>query len=147
MSTIRGALLDPVQLGRFVSVGAMGAVLDLAVSSVILMGTGTPPHLAKFIGAECAIVAMFVVNDRWTFSTAVTVGWRHRLRRLVKSNLVRSGGLAVQVLVVYALTGLPVSVDVGGIDLWPLLTMPIAIGCGFLLNYVGESLLTWRIHR
>lgn len=147
MSTIRGALLDPAQIGRFISVGAMGATLDLAVSTAIFVWTGVPAHLAKFVGAECAIVAMFVANDRWTFITADTRGWRHRLRRLAKSNLVRSGGLAIQVVVVYVLTRLPVAVSLGGIDMWPLLTMPIAIGCGFLLNYVGESLLTWRIHR
>ena len=72
------------------------------------------------------------------------VAW---LKRLGKSNLVRSGGLAVQVAIVWVLTGLAVSVSVFGHDIWPLVTMPIAIAAAAVVNYVAEGLFTWRIGR
>jgi putative flippase GtrA len=61
--------------------------------------------------------------------------------------LVRSGGLAVQFLIVRGLRQLDVTVVVLGFDLWQLIPIPIAIGASVLLNYVAESLLTWRVTR
>lgn len=144
---IPGALLDSRRLRRFISVGIIGASIDLAISWTILFTTTFPPEVAKFIGAECAIIVMFFLNDRWTFQGSPTIGWAMTIRRLVKSNLVRGGGLAVQVTAVFLLLQLPVALEVGGTDFWPMATMPIAIGCGFFANYTGETLVTWRAHR
>lgn len=143
---LRDALVEPARFGQFLGVGAIGAVVDLTVSSVLTLGGLLPPEWAKVVGAECAIILMFLINDRWTFSDHGAAGWRAKLRRLVKSNLVRSGGIAVQFAVVYLLTRGDLTVIVAGTDVWPVLTMPIAIGCAFLVNYTAESLLTWRVH-
>ena len=141
------ALLDRRRLGKFISVGVVGAAIDLTISTTLLLRTALPPEVIKLIGAEVAIIVMFLLNDRWTFRQSETRGIRHALKRLVKSNLVRSGGLAVQVTVVFVLIRLPVSVELSGTDVWPILTMPIAIACGFLANYTGETLFTWRVTR
>ena len=143
---IVGTLVDPARLGRFATVGIIGASLDLMISGTLVLWWSISPVLAKFIGAEIAIIVMFLINDRWTFQGSPTIGWVHGIRRLIKSNLVRSGGIAVQLTVVYVLTQTAITVFLGETDIWPVLTMPIAIGCGFLVNYVGESLLTWRAH-
>lgn len=142
----RGELFDHGRFGQFISIGVIGAVIDISISSVLILVAEFPPEIAKLVGAEVAIIVMFMLNDRFTFGEIDTKGVRHAVRRLIKSNVVRSGGLAVQVLVVFVLTRLSVSVYVGDIDVWPVLTMPIAIGCGFLVNYVGETLITWRAH-
>lgn len=147
MSGVRRALVDARRVGQFASVGAMGAGVDLLASATLLMAGGVPPELAKLVGAECAIVAMFLINDRWTFLEAGSSGRRGRFRRLVTSNVVRSGGVLVQLVTVFVLTRTGVTVHVGGTDLWPILTMPVAIACGFALNYAGETLVTWRAHR
>lgn len=145
MSGIRAALFDIHRASRFLSVGILGACIDLLVSSTLVIGVDVQPELAKFVGAECAIVVMFVLNDRWTFVGSRTRGLRSGIQRLIKSNLVRSGGIAVQIVVVFVLTRVGSTVYVGGVDIWPVATMPIAIACGFVLNYVGETLLTWRV--
>lgn len=132
------------RFGKFLSVGAVGAVLDLSVSSALTLG-GVPPEFAKLVGAECAIVLMFFINDRWTFSEHGRAGIAPTARRLLKSNLVRSGGLVVQFLVVRTLTRLEVSVTIAGTDVWAFLTFPIAIALAVVFNYVAESLLTWRV--
>lgn len=145
MTAIPDELLELDRFGQFLSVGAVGAMFDLATSSVLTAGLDVAPEIAKLIGAEVAIVVMFTINEHWTFSEHGTVGRLNVLRRFLKSNLVRSGGVAVQVGVVSVLTGLPVALSAFGVDLWELATFPIAIGCSLLLNYVLESLFTWRV--
>lgn len=141
------AIVDGVRFRRFATVGALGAIVDLSISIPLTMLTSIPPEVAKFIGAEVAIVLMFLVNDRWTFREVPSDGWGHQLRRLIKSNVVRGGGLAIQIIVVFVLVRSGVVLEVAGTDIWAAVTMPIAIGCGFFANYLGETLLTWRAHR
>ena len=139
------ALLSGVRFGKFASVGAVGAAFDLTTSSLLTVVLGIAPELAKLAGAEVAIVVMFAINDRWTFADHGRTGLPAKLRRLLKSNLVRSVGLAVQVLVVRALGSLDVYVAVAGVDVWTLFTFPVAIAASVLVNYVAESLFTWRV--
>ena len=146
MSTGRvEALLSGVRFGKFVSVGAVGAVFDLTVSTLLILQFGLAGEVAKVAGAEVPIVVMFFINEHWTFAEEATGGALPTLRRLLKSNLVRSGGVAVQFLVVRSLGGLDVTLTAFGVDLWQLVPLPIAIGVSMLLNYVLESLVTWRV--
>jgi len=144
---IPARLASGPRIGKFLSVGALGAAVDLAVSSGLTVAAVLPPEWAKLVGAECAILLMFLVNDRWTFAAHGADGVPAALGRLVRSNVVRSVGLAVQFLVVRALVGLDVRLVVAGGDRWPLVTLPIAIGCSVAVNYVAESLFTWRVGR
>ncbi|WP_254537637.1 GtrA family protein [Halomarina litorea] len=139
------ALLSGVRFGQFVSVGAVGAVFDLSVSTALIVLAGFAPELAKLVGAEVAIVVMFFINDNWTFADEGAGGVLPTLRRLLTSNLVRSGGVLVQVLVVRSLTSLPLSAEVLGVELWNLIPLPIAIVASMFVNYVFESLFTWRV--
>ncbi|WP_396610475.1 GtrA family protein [Haloferax sp. S1W] len=139
------ALASGARFGKFASVGVVGAMFDLTVSSILIIGFGVVGEIAKLVGAEVAIMVMFVINDRWTFAGAGADYFTAKVRRFLKSNFVRSGGLAVQVLVVRALREVPVSIPVFGIDLWQLIPLPIAIAASMFLNYVAESLFTWRI--
>lgn len=139
------ALLSGVRIGQFLSVGAVGAAFDLSISTALVVLSGVAPEVAKLVGAEVAIVVMFFINDNWTFAGQGADGIGSTLRRLATSNLVRSGGVLVQVLIVRALTNLPVSTEVMGVELWSLLSLPVAIFASVFVNYVFESLLTWRV--
>lgn len=139
------ALLSGVRFGKFVSVGAVGAVFDLTVSSALIVLFDVLPELAKVAGAEVAIVVMFFINEFWTFAGEGADGALPRLRRLLKSNVVRSGGVAVQFLIVRGFGSLALSFTVFGVDLWNLIPLPIAIVTSMLINYVLESLVTWRV--
>ncbi|MFB6141521.1 MAG: GtrA family protein [Halosimplex sp.] len=141
------ALLSGVRFGKFVSVGAVGAVSDNAMLALLKLGFGVPELLAKAAGIETAILVMFLVNEHWTFAGEGDPGTRPFLRRLGKSHLVRSGGSAVQFAIYWFLTQrLDVTVVVSDTDLWFLLASPIAIGCAMFVNYVFESLFTWQVH-
>lgn len=144
---LRDELVRGPRFGKFISVGAIGAIVDLTISSTLTLAGVLSPEWAKLVGAECAIILMFLINDRWTFASHGAQGIGAKLTRLLKSNFVRSGGLAVQFVVVWSLTRLDVTVVVFDTDIWAVLTMPIAIGCAFIVNYVAESLFTWRVQR
>jgi len=102
---------------------------------------------SKAAGVETAILVMFLVNERWTFAGAGEAGRGPLFKRLVKSHLVRSGGVAIQLTVYWFLTQeLTVELPVFGVDLWFLAASPIAIAIAMTVNYVFESLFTWRVH-
>lgn len=140
------ALASSGRVGRFVSVGVVGFVSDITTSTA-LRELGILPELAALVGIEVAVVVMFLLNDNWTFAGEGADGLRATLRRLATSNLVRAGGIAVQLAVfvgVYRL--LFVDVQVAGIDAWFVVGRVTGIGVGMTVNYVAESLLTWRVH-
>ena len=144
---LRAELLSGVRMGQFLSVGVVGAAVDNATLAALRLGAGVPELWAKVAGIEAAIVVMFLANERWTFADAATPGRRPFARRLARSHLVRTGGVAVQLAVYYLLTQvLAVELVVAGTDWWFLAASPLAIGAAVGVNYLFESLFTWRVH-
>jgi putative flippase GtrA len=134
------------RLGQFVSVGVAGATLETAVVAVLTAGLAVQPLAAKVVGAEASITLMFLLNDRWTFAEEGGVGLLARLQRYLKSHTVRLGGLAVAFATLYVLTAwTDARLVVFGADFWPTVANVLAIGAGMSLNYVAESLVTWRV--
>lgn len=124
---------------RFVVVGGIGFTVDQVVLIGLIELFALTLELAKIISAETAIVVMFLVNDRWTFAAWGADDARSQVRRLVRSNLVRLGGIAV------AVTVLSILVRVFGVP-YPIANA-IGILCGFVVNYTFETLFTWQVGR
>jgi len=142
------SLLSGVRFGKFVSVGVVGAVCDTTVLMILSEGFGVMPEIATLAGIETAILVMFLINDNWTFARAGREGRSPLFRRLARSHAVRTGGSLTQFaifVVVYRL--LFVEVSLVGIDLWILVAKGSGIAVGMLVNYVFESLFTWRVHQ
>ncbi|MFB6268276.1 MAG: GtrA family protein [Halodesulfurarchaeum sp.] len=140
------ALTSVIRFGQFLSVGVLGAMFDIVVTLTLDTRVGIHPDLAKFVGAEGAIFLMFLINDRWTFASEGAPGLVSKGRRLIKSNIVRAGGLGVQLVTYHFVRQLPISIPVLGFDLYSVLAIVIAIGAGFIVNYLAETLFTWRVH-
>lgn len=144
------ALASGVRIGKFVSVGVIGAVFDNTVLTLLQLGTELPTIVGKIAGVETAIVVMFLVNERWTFEGEGDPGRGPFLRRLLRSHVVRAGGTSLQLLLFTALYyGLreDVSVHLAGVDVWFLVASVTAIGLAMTVNYCFESLFTWKVHR
>jgi putative flippase GtrA len=143
------ALVAADRIGQFVSVGVAGATLETIIVALLttgLLAVTAPPLAAKAVGAEASITLMFLLNDRWTFADEGETGLGSLLRRYGKSHVVRLGGLSVAFGALFVLTSLTdVTLVVGGANLWPTVANGIAIGVGMTLNYVAESLVTWRV--
>jgi putative flippase GtrA len=93
-----------------------------------------------------AIVVMFLLNDNWTFAQQGAAGVRAALGRLLRSNLVRAGGILVQLATFrFLFRVIAVDLDVAGIDGWFVVSKIAGIGTGMIVNYVAESLVTWQV--
>jgi putative flippase GtrA len=133
------ALVSRERFGKFLSVGVVGAVVDLVVNAALVETLSLSPTSAKVFSAEAAIVAMFVMNERWTFAGhGGTDPWDVG-RRFLRSNVVRAGGALWALGVLFVLTTYA--------DLWYVAANAAGIGTGVVINYVFESVATWRIHR
>jgi putative flippase GtrA len=139
------SLLSATRFGRFASVGVMGAAFDVTTSTV-LSELGVYPELAVFVGIEVAVVVMFLLNDNWTFARQGAAGLRAALGRLARSNLVRAGGILVQLATFRLLFRVvALELDVAGVDGWFVVSKVAGIGTGMVVNYVAESLVTWQV--
>ncbi|WP_435363394.1 GtrA family protein [Haloarchaeobius sp. DYHT-AS-18] len=139
------SLTSGVRFGKFASVGVVGAMFDVTTATA-LNELNVFPELAVFIGIEVAVIVMFLLNDNWTFSEQGAGGILPTLKRLARSNVVRAGGILVQLgtfWVVFRVIAL--DLDLLGIDAWFVFAKVTGIGVGMVVNYVAESLFTWRV--
>lgn len=139
-------LFERARIGQFVSVGVVGAAVETVIVLVLTAGLGVAAVPAKAVGAEASITTMFLVNDNWTFSDEGVPGFVNTARRWMKSHLVRAVGIVIAFSVLYALTGwTDVAFLVAGYDVWPTAANLVGIGAGLFVNYLFESVFTWRV--
>jgi dolichol-phosphate mannosyltransferase len=99
---LRLALIPATRFFRFVMVGASGALVDMFVLFLLsdpqTLGFGLTR--SKIAAAELAIVNNFLWNDAWTFRDLIAgdAGWRRKLRRFAKFNLICGIGLLLNVI-------------------------------------------------
>ena len=77
-------LFSIVKFSKFTTVGIMGAVIDSSVLSLLVISMSFPLVSSKLIGAELAIISMFLLNEYWTFSEDGLNGKYQRLIRFMK---------------------------------------------------------------
>lgn len=84
------ALTHRVRIGQFVSVGAVGAMIETVIVALLTtIGGGVGPLAAKVVGAECSISMMFTINDYWTFAEEGSDSLVAVIHRWGKSHVVR----------------------------------------------------------
>lgn len=109
--------IDPIVFERMGLLSGLGFLADELV-------------VGKLVGAELSIAAMFFLNNRFTFADRPGA----TVRRFLKSNLVRSGGVLIGLVVLKLFTGLGV---------WYIFANLIGIAAGFFFNFTMESIYTW----
>ncbi len=137
-------LASRARFSRFITVGAVGALCDMVVLLALVEWAGMFPELAALI--EISILVMFALNERWTFQQAGRQGWRPLIHRVGRSHAVRASAVVLQFLAfvaIYRLVFVPVTLF--GLDMWLLVAKGVGILLGLLLNYVLETLFTWRV--
>lgn len=119
---------------KFSATSVAGLVIENILLVLLVEAFTTPLIAAKLIGAEASIAAMFILNNRFTYSGSPG----NILTRFLKSNLVRAGGVVIGTVV------LKIGVT---LDIWYLLANIIGICVGFFFNYGLETAYTWKEHR
>lgn len=139
-------LLSVSRITQFVSIGAVGATVETIVVAILTTTGITGPVPAKVVGAELSISLMFLLNDRVTFANEGQSRGQAVLHRWGRSHLVRIVGLTTAFVVLWLLTArTDITVIIRGADFWPTIANLIGIAVGMVLNYVAESVFTWRV--
>jgi dolichol-phosphate mannosyltransferase len=126
---------------QFGLVGLSGVFVDMAVfyllSDPAALGWGLTR--SKMLAAEVAICNNFLWNDRWTFGDVASrqQGWRKRIRRFIKFNLVCLAGLILNVLI------LNLFFNQFGINRYVANLMAIALVT--IWNFWLNLKLSWRV--
>jgi len=128
---------DFFRMIKFSIVGVIGAGINTGFLWILTDLAGLYYLFSSVVAIEIAIMMQFMMNDRWTFRDRKTTDAGQFIKRIFKSNLWRSGGLAVNVGVLYLFTAY--------IGVYYLLSNIFGIVCAFSLNYILESRLTWGI--
>ncbi len=153
-------LAQQFPIGRFLRfgvVGFSGLFVDIAVFYLLRELIGLPLYLSTALSIEAAIVNNFLWNDAWTFADLAQQqkGWRARIRRFYKFNLVCLIGAFLQVgimtllLLVPLVNQLPVIVaQVSAAD-WvdnanEYFAKVVAIALVTLWNFWINLKLSWR---
>ena len=135
-------LFSITKFSKFTVVGIMGAVIDNVTLSLLVISMGVPLVPSKLIGAELAIISMFLLNENWTFLEDGLNGKYQRLIRFIKSNIVRSVGVIVATGVMVTIIG-RMGAEYGWVGL--ISANIIGILVGLVVNYTLESLITWQV--
>lgn len=126
------------RMGQFALVGAIGAVVNL-LAMFLLTRAGSHYLLASGLAIEAGLLSNFVLNRSWTFRDRAPTKPANLLRALGRDHVVRSGGMAVNLGVLWALTAL--------VGLFPLGSQAVGIGAAVAWNYVGNTWWTWETGR
>lgn len=97
------------RLLRFGIVGFSGLFVDIAVFYLLRELVGLPLYFSTAISIEVAIINNFLWNDAWTFADLAQrqKGWRARLARFYKFNLVCLLGAALQIGIMALILAIP----------------------------------------
>jgi dolichol-phosphate mannosyltransferase len=126
---------------RFGLVGLSGVFVDMAMFYLLSDPTTLAWGLtrSKIIASEVAIINNFLWNDRWTFGdiSSHQKGWKKRLKRFIKFNLICLAGLILNVLL------LNILFNAFGINRY--LANLIAIAAVTVWNFWLNLKLSWRV--
>ena len=139
MLRLRFSLWPIKRFIRFGIVGFSGVFVDLGVFYVLRKILELGLTRSAILSAEVAIINNFLWNDLWTFGdiSSLQRGWRKRIKRLLKFNVVCLSGLILNVLLVNLLF------NVLGINEY--LAKLMAIAAITLWNFWFNLKLSWRV--
>jgi dolichol-phosphate mannosyltransferase len=125
--------------GKFLVVGGIGLIINTLLLEFFVR-LGLISWISNMIGAECAIISNFILNNRWTFSSRSVSG----LKALIK--FIEFNGTSI-----IGVTFIQTGTIWLGTRFWGESTYRIwyVIGTGLLLvwNYLMYSRVIWKKHR
>lgn len=126
-----------VRLLKFGLVGVIGTLVNLGAFYILNQRLH---YLIAGAGAiELSILSNFFLNRHWTFQDIEIKGLRSLGTALGRDHLVRSGGAAINLLILWTLTSF--------LGILPLLSQAIGVVAGFSWNYIGNKWWTWEVKK
>ena len=123
-----------VQLAKFGTVGASGYIVNLAVYTALVRGAGWHYALAATASFLVAVTNNYIWNRAWTFRDQRGHVAFQGLRFLLVAVLAYAANLAILSALIFF-----------GVD--KVVAQAIAIALVTPLNFVGNKLWSFRVHR
>ncbi|KXA88823.1 hypothetical protein AKJ57_06275 [candidate division MSBL1 archaeon SCGC-AAA259A05] len=120
---------------KFCVAGAVGTVLNLVVT-FMLTTSGLFYFFSGAIGIEIGLLSNFFVNKAWAFRDRKISGHELVGRALFRDHVVRSGGILLNLFVLWTLTSL--------LGFYYLISQMVGIGIATLWNFGGNKWWTWE---
>jgi dolichol-phosphate mannosyltransferase len=116
-----------------------GLIVDMGMLYLLFDVLGMGLTRSAIFAAELAIINNFIWNDRWTFKDLAGKqrGWRKRIKRLAKFNVVCLMGLILKILLLNALFN--------GLHFNAYLANFVAIALVTFWNFWINLKLSWRV--
>jgi dolichol-phosphate mannosyltransferase len=121
---------------KFLVVGGVGFIINTVILEFSVNAIGLQPAVGSIIGAECAIVSNFFLNNAWTFRDQ-TIEKGKRLTKLLQFNTAALGAILIQATSVFF------GDKIFG-DSWYRLFYVIGVGIGLIYNYIMYSKVIWK---
>lgn len=121
---------------KFLVVGGIGFVINTIILEFGVHAIGMHPAVASIVGAECAIVSNFFLNNAWTFKDQVIEKGK-RLYKFIQFNLSAVGAIVIQAASVF------IGTHLFG-ESWYRLFYIFGVGIGLFYNYIMYSKVIWK---
>jgi dolichol-phosphate mannosyltransferase len=121
--------------GKFAIVGTIGFIINTLVL-VVLKNLGIHPGIGSAVGAECAIISNFFLNNSWTFHDRKVIGKR-MVSKFLQFNGTSIGAIVIQSSTVFVgtfLFGMPAY----------FYAYILGVGFGLIWNYWMYSKVIWK---
>jgi len=120
---------------KFCLVGGSGVLVNMGLLWLLTEAGGLFYLASSAVAVECAIINNFIWNDVWTFRDRRAAGWRARLCRLARFNLVSLAGLGINIVVLWLFTD--------QLGVYYLLSNLAGIAAATMWNFLVNSRWTW----
>lgn len=120
---------------KFSIVGGSGVIVNMGILILLTRLFNIPLEIASPIAIELSIISNFILNNIWTFGDrTVEISL---LTKFIRFHLVAISAGVVNYLILLAL--------VYGFDILDIIANLIGIAAATIVNYLLNSLWTWRI--
>jgi len=125
-----------VRFLKFCIVGGSGVIVNMGLLWLLTEIVGLYYLISSAISIETSIVTNFILNDYWTWKDVGGDGFKERLDRAVKFNMICATGLVINISILWTTT------EVLGI--YYLASNLFGIAGAMLWNFYMNDNVTWK---
>lgn len=119
---------------KFGTIGGAGAMINMTLLYLLTEYLSFYYMFSAAISTEAAIITMFILNNRYTFKP-IKQGIKNILEGILRSNIVRSLGVILQLALLYIFTEY--------LEIYYVISNGLAILLASILTFHGEKRYNW----
>lgn len=121
---------------KFCIVGGSGVIVNMGLLWLLTEIAGLYYLISSAISIETSIVTNFILNDYWTWKDVGGDGFKERLYRAVKFNIICAAGLVINISILWAMTEI--------LGIYYLASNLFGIAGAMLWNFYVNDKVTWK---